>query len=84
MKKVPRKLPKTAVKLEISAYPKEDDTLEISATKPPILAGEIVKAGRLIQPSQDLAIHGKMSAQRPISLKEETDKPMSCGVIELT
>ena len=46
MKKVPRKLPKTAVKLEISAYLKEDDTLEISAAKPPILAGEIVKAGR--------------------------------------
>jgi len=63
----------TTVKLKISAYLKEDDTLKIPPAKPPILAGEIVKAGRLIQPSQDLAVHGKMSVQHPKALKQKTD-----------
>ena len=84
MEIVPRELPETTVKLEISPYLKEDDTLEISAAKPPILAGEIVKARRLIQSPQDFAVHGKMSVQHPIMLKQETDKPMSCSVSELT
>ncbi len=84
MEKVSCELPETTVKLEISSYLKEDEALIISAAKPPILAGEIVKAGRLIQPSQNLAVHGKMSAQHPIALKQETDQPMSCGVSELS
>lgn len=74
----------TTVKLEISPHLKEDNCFLIPPAKPLILAGEIVKAGRLIQPSQDLAVHGKMSVQHPIALKQETDQPMSCGLIELT
>ena len=74
----------TIVKFKISPHMKEDDRFGVPAAKPPILVGEIVKAGWLIQPSQDLAVHGKMSAQHPIALKQETDKPISCRVSELS
>ena len=48
------------------------------------MAGEIAEARRLIQTSQDLAGHGKMSVQYPIALKQGTDHPITCGVSELT
>ena len=84
MEKDPRELPETTVKLEISAYLKEDDTLEIPPAKPAVLTGEIVKARRLIQPSQNLAVHGKISVQHPVAMKQETDQPISCCMSKLS